>query len=1394
VFSSASPPLLPKDPMVGVRVLLTRQQSDTTVLPGANVERVAGKGIVFDCTRRRPNPDGLHAKGLGKQVGTLCASERGRKNRSTRDFSLPLLLPATTAAALLESRSKGFLHNDNTTMSLFNFSGGGDIWSSAGFAFVSPINDILDKDSFTLEEILAQDEVLQEVKSLNIKLVDFLSKESSVRDMMTYLADPPPEGAPDNRVFKFPYMSCEIICCEVPEILKAIANDGASGGDDCPLRKLFSILDGEGDIDSHRAGYLEKASRRHSSTRRGYRSVLTVLLKHRCGATTAFVNEGGLDLFRRMVRHLGNFSVMQVAKLLLLPKYAALQDIDATALMGDGRGVGGSEDDGGPPASLWCNWSDNPEILKTLLAEFNRQPIGGEGVSGDAEGEGGGGGDGGGEAEGGQEKREESGESSDMHLHLSELLLALIAQSSPESSFLQRIFSEEAVAPLVAAATLTKDQGRQAEGSQAALQILAALADRLVQPLPPSMSPLANENTEMQMDLTEGFGVGGIGDGATEGGQGAGIAAGGLRPPEFLKVDGAVLERGLSDLVPSLCAYLRGHTEDPSTITAQTKQEQPRLGLLRLQVVRFLETLVRMDSAVIDQVLIRENAMATCLEMMFTYETSSMLHASVATSVQAILAPPVGGGAPGISRVGLGAGGGLSSPTSTSSEAAVAGEGEGEGAGDRKEGSPAEGVDSAVGGAGGGGGGGGDGMSNAGRGRRESFQRHLFEDCRLVERILEAVALNEDAEKPQQEQAPMEESETEPAAEAAAEAAEGGVTAAGAEGGGAGAGGDGGGDGDDGELADAAAPATPEQGQTTGGEDAGVEAVASATAAAETAMAEAPEAVAGAAGEAPAEEGDSPGEKAGTAAGGDDATAVAADSAAAGGSSSGGGGTGAGRRRSRPGRRLGHMGHVLLLSRAVMGAESGGGEQGVASPRPSLAAEGGMLEEGGDGGDAASAAAAAVGEGEDSGGAAAGDSTAPGKKTFVGGLLAKRDCAEHWQELVRTTVAEEVSRQMNPLGGFAVPSREDENQLSSDFPDEAVDMDDTSGLLENMTRMQTAASGAGEDGGVGGLPPAPKGSYVDDDDDDDEEFGTGGGGSGGGSGGSNVGGGGDSTNSLAMMFGSNFMSAAGGGSAWGSLAGEPGSSTATGAGSIGGSAFGSTAGDSSASVAEGWANFADFGDVQQSAGVGGGGSGGSGGAAGGGGFANFDPVFAIDAPAPPGPSGFAPSPPSWAPRVGDSGAIGDGGSGAGSSGGEGGFADFPQYGGFADFSAMMDDTLPSPPEPPAAASPAFDGGSGGRGGGGGGGGDGSAGGEDRMDEEAEDREDGAGVSSLGTAEAAAAAAAAVAGVGLSMSTSPRENKCDSLDAMMGSDDEEEEKEDQQQQREGDGAGAGEQRS
>eukprot|EP00752_Nemacystus_decipiens_P007482 g6684.t1 len=1239
-------------------------------------------------------------------------------------------------------------------MSLFNFSGGGDIWSSAGFAFVSPINDILDKESFTLEEILAQDEVLQEVKSLNIKLVDFLSKESSIREMIAYLAEPPPEGAPDNRVFKFPYMSCEIICCEVPEILSAVARDGGgAGGDDCPLRKLFSLLEQEGDIDAHRAGYLEK--------------VLTVLLKHRCGATTSFVNEAGVELFRKMVRHLGNFSVMQVAKLLLLPKYAALQDIDATALMGDGRGVTGNEDGGGP-GSLWCNWSDDPEILKILLAQF-KGGGGGGGGGGDTEPGGGGAGghdDGTKEAgEGGQDGDGDGdgdgGESADVHLHLSELLLALIAQSSPESSFLKRMFSKEAVDPLVAAATLTKEQGRQADGSQEALQILAALADRLVRPLPPSTSPLMHgETTEMQVDQPEGFGTAQDG---VEGGEGGGSGSGGPGQLKFLKVEGDVLERGLRELVPSLCAYLRGHTEDPSTITAQTRQEQPRMGSLRLQVVRFLETLVGMDNPSMDQILIQEHAMATCLEMMFTYETSSMLHTSVAASVLAILIPAT-------TVAGAGARRGSASSPGEAAAAAEAASGEG---GEAEGAASAAGTDSAgegEGGAGGGKAGGGGG----GGGRREPFQRHLFEDCRLVERILEAVALNEDAEKPQQEPAPMvPDSGAEPAVTAPAPAGDAAGDSGGsvAEGATVDVGDVGSADGAGAAAAPAAssAPSVPEEGGMAATE---VADTAAAAAAAATAAPESQEVKAG----PPGEEGES-GPAEGISPGGNAATGGDASAAAAGSS-----GVGEGvRRRAKPGRRLGHMGHVLLLSRAVMGAESGehgGGGVSSASPWGPPPGAGAMMDdtegtEGGEGGGAGSGS-----EGEQGGGESAVDGAGTGasaatagssRKSFVAGLLARRECAEHWHEFVNTTLAEEVSRQMNPLGGFTVPSRADENQLSSDFPDEAVDMDDTTGLLENISRMQAAAGGGGggaEDGG--GLPPAPKGSFLDDEDDDDDEFGSAGDfGSAAGGGGGALNATDDNNNGMSMMFGNvNFASSAGvggGGSAWGSLTGEPGSA----------------AGDSSSSVTEGWANFADFGDVQQQSGGAAGASG-----AGTGGFANFDPVFAIDAPAPPGPSGFAPSPPSWAPRVGDTGGTAGttagGGSGAGSAesgggdggGGGGGFADFPQYGGFADFSAMMDDTVASPPAPPPAASlQAFGVADSSSGSGSGGGGDGSPD-DDRMDEEGEDvAEERPGASSLSAAGSGPAAAGGE--VGLLLGTPGREDKCDSLDAMMGSDDEEE---------------------
>jgi len=57
-------------------------------------------------------------------------------------------------------------------MSLFATLSQGDIWSIQGISFASPINDIIEKETFTLEELLQEDELLQEIKARNPKLIE----------------------------------------------------------------------------------------------------------------------------------------------------------------------------------------------------------------------------------------------------------------------------------------------------------------------------------------------------------------------------------------------------------------------------------------------------------------------------------------------------------------------------------------------------------------------------------------------------------------------------------------------------------------------------------------------------------------------------------------------------------------------------------------------------------------------------------------------------------------------------------------------------------------------------------------------------------------------------------------------------------------------------------------------------------------------------------------------------------------------------------------------------------------------------------------------------------------------------------------------------------------------
>lgn len=59
----------------------------------------------------------------------------------------------------------------------------------------SPVEAILDRGDFTLADLLDEDDVIQEARALNGRLVSFLSKRETVRQLVDYIVEPPPAGA-----------------------------------------------------------------------------------------------------------------------------------------------------------------------------------------------------------------------------------------------------------------------------------------------------------------------------------------------------------------------------------------------------------------------------------------------------------------------------------------------------------------------------------------------------------------------------------------------------------------------------------------------------------------------------------------------------------------------------------------------------------------------------------------------------------------------------------------------------------------------------------------------------------------------------------------------------------------------------------------------------------------------------------------------------------------------------------------------------------------------------------------------------------------------------------------------------------------------------------------------
>ncbi|KAI9077081.1 hypothetical protein K1719_040903 [Acacia pycnantha] len=164
-------------------------------------------------------------------------------------------------------------------------------WKLASLSASSPVEAILDQENFTLEELLDEEEIIQECKALNSRLINFLRDRAQVEQLLRYIVEEPPEDAESKRAFKFPFFACEIFTCEIDVILKTLVEEEEL------MNLLFSFLE---------------PNRPHSTLLAGYFSKVVVCLMIRKTLPLMNYVKAHHNVFQQLVDLIGITSIMEV--------------------------------------------------------------------------------------------------------------------------------------------------------------------------------------------------------------------------------------------------------------------------------------------------------------------------------------------------------------------------------------------------------------------------------------------------------------------------------------------------------------------------------------------------------------------------------------------------------------------------------------------------------------------------------------------------------------------------------------------------------------------------------------------------------------------------------------------------------------------------------------------------------------------------------------------------------------------------------------------------------------------------------------------------------------------------------------------------------------------------
>ncbi|CAI9776457.1 unnamed protein product [Fraxinus pennsylvanica] len=164
-------------------------------------------------------------------------------------------------------------------------------WKLPAFSASSTVESVLDKENFTLEELLDEEEIIQECKSLNSRLINFLRERAQVEQLLHYIVEESPDDADSKRMFKFPFIACEVFICEIDVILKTLVEEEEL------MDLLFSFL---------------QPNRAHSALLAGYFSKVVICLMLRKTIPLMNYVKAHQDVFKQLVDLIGITSIMEV--------------------------------------------------------------------------------------------------------------------------------------------------------------------------------------------------------------------------------------------------------------------------------------------------------------------------------------------------------------------------------------------------------------------------------------------------------------------------------------------------------------------------------------------------------------------------------------------------------------------------------------------------------------------------------------------------------------------------------------------------------------------------------------------------------------------------------------------------------------------------------------------------------------------------------------------------------------------------------------------------------------------------------------------------------------------------------------------------------------------------